>query len=130
MSVDDILVHVGTPYRETEAGPKIEGERDITSQRLTPFACCLFLPLGQEDQGGSRSRQVSRPTLLYAIRDVQGQPVRLDADDNLYVRAPELAPWVDGLEEALWQVDGMPQPAGRPGEDPVVVQARLVRVGD
>jgi hypothetical protein len=125
--VEDILVHRATPIREVEQGDWIEGERDAEPQPLDPFPCCLFLPLGQEQQQGGRSRKVTAPTLLY-----QPGPAAnvLTADDEVLVRAPELAAWTDGQAEVKWKVDGAPQPAGRPGEEPVVVQAKLVRVRD
>lgn len=129
MPLEDILVHTGVPYREEASGTWIEGEFDTEPVRLTPFDCVLFLPQGREDQGGPRARKISQPTLLYGPTDRNGQAIDLSADDELFVTAAELAPYT-GAVEVKWKVDGAPQPAGYPGDEPVVVQARLVKVDD
>lgn len=130
MPVEDIMVHTATPAGVVESGEWIEGERDVSRDAsATPFGCCLFLPRGSEDAGGMRSRQVSRPTLLYLPTDLQGEPVTVGPNDELVIDAPELAQWTGG-NPSRWQVDGRPQPAGPPGEAPIVVQAQLVAVGD
>lgn len=129
-----VLVHVATPVAFVEGEPDdewIEGEPGEAGPEPVPgvaFPAVLFLPQGQEDSNRPRSQKVSRPTLLYEpVNADTGVPVaKLSADDELMVRAPELAFWT-GAEEARWQVDGTPQPFGPPGTV-IGVQAVLKQV--
>lgn len=131
-----LLVHTGTP-QITAAGaddvwiegtPSTEGAKPRSG---APFACVLFLPQAPETGGEQVSwkpRTISRPTLLYNPTRPDGSGVLLTKDSELDVLAPELAPYL-GADSVRWQVDGSPQPAGRPGR-PVVVVATLKRVAD
>ena len=128
MPLEDILAHVATPIREEELGPKIDGERDTDDVRGEPFDCVLFLPLGKEDD--RRGRQVKRPQLMFLPFTQSGAPFALKPEDRLGIVAPELnaALGEPAEREVEWQVDGDPQPLGKPGEDVVGLLANLRRV--
>lgn len=122
MPYDDILVHLGVPVetREDTAG-WAEGEPDTPEQVPVPeraFGCCLFLPGSSEETGGRGSRQVKRPTLLLP----PGLPVT--RKDQVDVTAAELT----GPDPVRWQVEGDPQPFGKPGEATIGSQVTLRRV--
>jgi hypothetical protein len=137
--VEDIMVHTAVPVRGTSPGDDpdewAQGEPDAEDVRGAPFDCCLFLPLGTESPGtagGSRTRSVRTPTLLYLPERADGSAVALSHDLELVVVAAELN-LTEGLPadaEVRYQVDGTPQPAGRPGEDVIVVQAHLTRIDE
>lgn len=124
MAFEDILVHTARPLREEETGPKVDGRPPTAPVLGTPFACCLFLPApGAEAE--RQGRRIKRPTLLMATLDTAGEPVAVSAEFRLLVTAPELG--LDGVE---WQVEGDPQPFGKPGEELIGMQATLRRVED
>lgn len=133
-----ILVHVAVPltydepqtdpteWIEGEPGPDGGGEPDQGS----PFVCVLFLPgPGGEQQNAYRSRTVTQPTLLYnPFRDVyqaavapfpgvvgDGSPIVVRNETELLVTAPELEAWTGGVT-VRWQVVGIPQAFGPPGQ--------------
>jgi hypothetical protein len=86
-----------------------------------------------EDQSGTQvvmGRRIIQPTLLYEPFRADGSAVGLRAEDELDVTAPELnlAQGDPAGRAVRWQVVGAPQPLGRPGDDPVAVQATLRRV--
>lgn len=125
MPFEDILVHTGRPVAPETTGPKVNGKATVEDVQGTPFSCCLFLPApgGEEDRGG---RRVKRPTLLVSPVDRSGEPVTVAAKLKLLVTAPELT----GPTAVLWQVEGDPQPFGKPGEPLIGSQATLRRVED
>jgi hypothetical protein len=129
---DDVLVHVATPVRRTSTGAWAEGERVATETEGTPFACCLFVPLGAEEASPRGGRTVRRPTLLVSTLDEAGVPVSLAAEDELLILAPELNASLGAAagERVRWQVSGGLQPFGRPGDSPVGGQVELTRVED
>jgi hypothetical protein len=120
---DRILVHVATPLvtREGADTEWIEGERGevgtVDRELGVPFACVLFLPGVPEADGGEQSwrpRNITRPTLLYNLRRKDRTEVALRKEHRLSIAAPDLA-IVLGVADAEWQLDGAPQPFGRPG---------------
>jgi hypothetical protein len=127
-----VLVHVATPVRFEDGsdGEWIEGEPGEGGSEPVAgdeFPCVLFLPGGSEDSGQPRSRKITRPTLLFEpVNADSGAAVAVSADDELLVRAPEMA-FLTGAEEVRWQVEGQPQPFGPPGTV-IGVQATLKRV--
>jgi hypothetical protein len=133
VALEDVLEHTAYPLLKEEEGELVEGERDdLPPSEGVPFDCALFLPLGGEEASPRGGRQVRRPTLLYIPVDRDGEAVVLHPEDELLIVAAELNA-VEGRDaDALvrWQVEGRPQPAGRPGDDLAAVQATLVRVED
>ena len=132
---EDILVHRGkVPERPGEGGTWIEGEWVPNPPVPGPeFDCCLFLPEpGAEDVAPQvpLGRRIVQPTLLYAPYTISGAYVALKAEDELDVRAEEINRVEGRAEDAFvrWQVVGNPQPFGRPGDEPVGLQAALRRV--
>lgn len=124
MAYGDILVHTARPVREEETGPKVDGRPSTAPVQGTPFDCCLFLPApGAEAE--RQGRRIKRPTLLMATLDRAGEPVAVSAEFRLLVTAPEL-----GLDSVEWQVEGDPQPFGKPGEDVIGSQVTLRRIED
>lgn len=119
---DTLLAHTATPvsYPEVQSSPAqwIEGEPGPTGVEPVqgiPFPCVLFLP----SPGGSadteyRPRVVRRPTLLYNPTRDDDSVVVVNAEDELLVEAPELAPWT-GADVVRWLAEGDPQPFGPPG---------------
>lgn len=86
------------------------------------FPAVLFLPLGTEDTARPRSKQVSRPTLMWEpVNADTGAAVEVvSPDDELLIFAPELAgSFAQEPDEPAgtgrWMVDGAPQPFGPPG---------------
>lgn len=134
MPFDDVLVHTATPWVTVEAGELVDGDTDAEERPGTPFDCCLFLPQGAEESGTPRggSRQVKRPTLLVAAEDRTGAPVSLAKEAELDIVAPELnaASGLPSETAVRYQVDGSPQPLGRPGDDIIGFQAQVKRVED
>jgi hypothetical protein len=133
MPLEDVLVHTAWPWRTREAGEVVDGDVDATEEPRTPFDCCLFLPQGTEEGSSMRGgRQVRRPTLLVAAEDALGQPPALSHEDELDIVAEELnlAEGRPAETRIRWQVDGSPQPLGKPGEDVLGYQVTLVRVED
>jgi hypothetical protein len=138
MALEDVLVHTATPWRKVDdradapdEADWIEGEPgadDQEPERGTPFPCVLFLPLGSEEAGRPRARQVSRPTMLFLPERDDGSTVDVTGNDELLISAPELAAWT-GAAEQRWQVDGAPQPFGPPGEV-IGLQATVLKVDD
>ena len=130
-----ILVHVAVPvgYETPDDGDDqwAEGEPNEGPVALDgkAFACVIFLPSpGGDQQNPYRPRAVRTPTMLCnPTRSVRLSPsppfpgllddlspIVLDNQSELLITAPELAPWT-GAVTARWQVDGVPQPFGRPG---------------
>lgn len=139
MALSDVCVHVATPLRETEdKGDWVEGEYR-TSGKVpgTPFDCCLFLPIGEEESGGGTAvrqggRQVTRPTLLFLPEDHAGAQVSVNRELELLIVAEELnlARGMAANASERWLVDGDPQPFGKPGDDVIGYQARLSKVDE
>jgi hypothetical protein len=131
VALEDILVHVATPAATTaEEGEWIDGEQAIQDVQGRPFPCCLFLPQGAES--GRSGREVKRPTMLYLAVYPDGSAIQIMRQDRLSVVAPELGVST-GLalgEPFRFQVDGDPQPLGRPGDDLVGFYAVLKSVDD
>lgn len=139
MPYDDVLVHRATPvaamqvtdgedeYIEGEPDEDwIEGEPDVDEVPGTPFDCCLFLPQGTEQAAPRGRRTITRPTLLLAAEDDEGLPVLAAAELLLDIVAEELT----GPTPVRWQVDGDPQPFGKPGTSIIGSQVALKRVRD
>jgi hypothetical protein len=126
VSLRAVLQHLAVPVESTEAGGEwAEGERTRADEQPVPeraFNCALFLPSPNEETTARGSRRVKRPQLLVGPAD-GGQ---LSAEDKLDVTAPELT----GAEPVRWQLEGDPQPAGRPGRRPRVYVVNLRRVED
>lgn len=127
----DVLVHRGVPLQTVSSGEWVEGERVAEPVAGTPFDCVLFLPQGTFS-GEGRGRRVKEPTLLYSPENDVGAPVALSAEDEVLLSAPELnvAEGLPGDAQVRWQLTGDPQPFGKPGEDPIGLQATLRRVDD
>lgn len=119
------LVHTARRVRVVDDVPTdeddwIEGEPgDAPAPQVSAaFPVLLFLPLGTEDDDRPRSRKVSRPLMLW---EPQGDGVpQIAADDELFILAPELAGFFEPATgepagTGRWQVDGRPQPFGKPG---------------
>ncbi len=146
-----VLVHTARRLRVVDGDAEEEwiegepGESGPTTVAGDPFPVVLFLPLGTEDTGRPRSKQVSRPTLLWepVNADTGATIDSITADDELLLVAPELALDEEGVvimgattygsgaygapggtygqlaattaEGSRWMVDGAPQPFGPPG---------------
>lgn len=131
MALGDVLVHSAVPVLKRERGTSVDGDTGGSGEESgTPFDCCLFLPQGQEEQARPFGRQVRRPTLLVAPLDRLGQPTALPFKAEVDVIAPELnlAEGRPAEANVRWQVDGSPQPFGRPGDDVIGYQVTLLRV--
>lgn len=138
MSFRDVLKHEAVPYRRTESGTWVEGERVPNAEDPdggTRFRCMLFLPApGVENAqpGYFSPKRIIQPTLLYGPKDVDGAQVALSAEDELGVISPELnvaeGRAVDA--EVRWQVQGNPQAFGPPGRTVIGFQATLQRLGE
>ena len=119
MPYPDVLVHTAQSVAEVagHTPPRVEGDYDVTEERGTPFACCLFMPLpGEADR---RGRTVVEPTVL-----LPGH-VSVARSERLLITAPELT----GPDAVEWQVQGV-QPFGKPGNPLIGRQATLRRVED
>lgn len=114
-----ILVHTATPVQFVEAPSEgwAEGEpgEGVEPALGVPFQCVLFLPgPGGEQSSQYRPRVVRTPTLLYNPTRDDDSVVVVNAEDELLVEAPELAPWT-GADVVRWLAEGDPQPFGPPG---------------
>lgn len=116
-----ILVHTATLISfETGAEPTdwFEGEPGDDPAGPTAgavFPCVLFLPAPAGEavvEQSYRPRTIQRPTVLFDPNLVVGTTVT--KDDELMIAAPELATYT-GASTARWQVEGDPQPFGKPG---------------
>lgn len=125
----DILNHEGVRVRTAGSGEWVEGSRDEGPVDGPTFDCILFLPGPQAEQNRG-GRQVKRPTLMFEPFDVTGANFELVAEDQVRLTAAEEEPNVRELIEGVWEVDGDPQPFGRPGDPVVGMQAALKRVSD
>lgn len=115
-------VPVRTTAGEWRQGRRVEGKAPVPEQA---FACCLFLPAASEEEADTtRRRTVKRPELLFEPFDLADAPIDVSAEDELDITAPELT----GPDPVRWMVSGDPQPAGPPGDTPVVYVARLAKV--
>lgn len=125
-------MHVATPVRRTEGGAWVEGAFAVDETEGTPFACCLFLPQGEDQTSPRGGRRVTRPTLLVSPADQAGAPVVLSNEDELLIAHPELNPMlgVAAGERVRWQVSGGAQQFGKPGDAPIGAQVTLTRVED
>lgn len=119
----NILVHVATPVTYVEdptAVEWIEGEPGSSSATPTegaPFPCVLFMPgPGGSQDTAYRPKVVRAPTLLYNPTRADNSPVVVLGENELLVKADELAPWMGGVSPARWLCDGDPQPFGPPGQ--------------
>lgn len=146
MPLEDVTVHRAWPLRQTQpdepgGGEWVEGEwvpdvaPDAEDARGVGFDCCLFLPIGDEEEAATRviyGRNVTRPTLLYLPEDDAGNAVALTHEEELLIVAPEINVTEGRAADAevRWAVQGRPQPFGPPGEDVIGLQARLARVED
>lgn len=132
MPLADVCLHRGTRYEDRESGGYVEGSSDVGPVAVQSFACCLFLPLGDEVPDARGGRQVRRPTLLVMPLDEVDAPVALGPKVIVGIVAPELNV-AEGLApdvEVRWQVQGSAQPMGKPGDDIIGFQVNLLRVED
>lgn len=129
MAFGDILNHEAVRIREAESGEWVEGARDEGPVEGPTFDCVVFLPGPQAEQNRG-ARQVKKPTLMFEPVDVAGGNFELVAEDQVRVTAADEEPNVRKLIEGVWEVDGDPQPFGRPGDPVVGLQAGLKRVSD
>jgi hypothetical protein len=130
MPYEDVLVHTAVPIVKRRRTTTVDGDTGGTGDEPgTPFDCCLFLPQGSE-QSTPFGRQVRRPTLLVAPEDSLGQPVALPFNAEVDVIAEELnlAEGRPAEANVRWQVDGSPQPFGKPGDDVIGYQVTVKRV--
>lgn len=128
--------HVARVLRYPEGGVVfIEGEPGDGPEPApgVPFACYLFLPLGQED-AAPRGRKITRPQVMFDPVEMAGGEAAPSADDELLILAPELVAFyrsVDGEPGVgRWQITGAPQPFGPPGVQVIGLLAELSAVGD
>lgn len=125
MALEDVCVHTARPVQSEASGPKVDGRPQVSVVEGTPFECCLFLPApGGEDE--RQGRRVRRPTLLMLPEDTAGERLEVKAKQRLRITALE----VTGPAAVEWQVEGDPQPFGKPGDDLIGWQATLRRVED
>lgn len=127
----DVLVHTARVGRRIVGTEWVEGEYSEVEEFGPPFDCCLFLPQGTESPEG-RGRRVREPTLLIGPDDQAGDPVAVEATDELLIVAPELnlAEGMAAETEVRWTVVGSGQPFGKPGNDVIGLQLTIRRVVD
>lgn len=130
MSLRSVLRHTAVPFSRVEFGELVEGQPQDDVLPGRAFPCVIFL--GETAEQNRRGREVRQTQMLYTGFYDDGSVVPLDRADHLLVTAPE-------LNEALgrpagaplrFQVQGDPQPAGKPGRRIKVMLVNLKQVKD
>lgn len=106
MALGAALVDRARIIRNVPQPRKIEGRTQFAKVTLPWFRCRVQMPNKPRtaDAAGGRTRAEARPTLLYGIRDSEGNAISLTSTDELEVQVKEIA------EHALYQVDADPMP--------------------
>lgn len=105
MAFGTALVDRARIVREEPQPRKVEGRTIFSTVTYPWFRARLTIGARPRtaDPTGGRTRVESRPTLMYALRDESGEPVALDAEDQVEVESV-------GQASGLWRLDGQPQP--------------------
>lgn len=82
---------------------RVEGKTVATPTTGAWFRARLELPAGSEDRSTGRRRVVTSPTLMYGIRDEQGQAILLNSSSRVEVDSPQLG-------RAVWEITADPAP--------------------
>lgn len=105
MALTAALVDRARPVERRRSGRRVEGRTVFGEARGAWFKARLELPQapeGAEAPTGVRP-VVTAPTLMYGVRDSDGQPVELTNQKRVEVDSKELG-------RATWDVVGDPQP--------------------
>ena len=109
MGLNAALVDRARVRRTVPLPQKVEGKTVATDTFGAWFRCRLELPSGSllrdraTEQGGQRSRVVTSPTLLCGFYDSDGNPIKVNARDQLDVDSAELG-------RNTWQITADPAP--------------------
>lgn len=106
MGLSSALVDRATPVTREPVGAKVEGRTVRSSVEGVEFKCRLdFGSMGDTTDPAVGSPMVSRvATMLFAFRDVNGDPVTIDAGMRVRIVSRSL-----GIDE-LFDVAGDPEP--------------------
>lgn len=105
MALGSALVDRARIVRNTPQPRKVEGRTQMAKVKHAWFRCRLTLPQRphSNDPSNGRRRTDSRPSLLYGLRDADGEPVDLSPEDEVEIESKELG-------TALWRLDAAPEP--------------------
>lgn len=123
MALGRALVDQARPLTKAQSAVKIRGESRFETLRGQWFRCRLTLPGPQESAPQySRRRVVLVPSLLYGVKDADGELLRLGIEMRLEVNSRELG-------RTIWDVVSEPEPL-RKRRRVIGWQASLRRVKD
>lgn len=130
MPLGDVCIHEAWPVvttnvvkDEDDEDLYIDGEPDEepTTGKLIE---CFFMEPGEKEQTSPvSSKKITQPTFLCEEIHPDGTLIKLKAEDDILVLAPEIL----GDDPVLFQVDGGPTPLAPPGEV-IGYEVRLKRV--
>ena len=105
MAVGSVLVDRARPLYREQSAAKVEGTSQQPFVSGEWFKARLTIPQSTEVQepGAGRRRVEVRPTLMFAKRDVTGEPVKLTVEDRIEVDSKQLG-------RAVYLLDGDPEP--------------------
>lgn len=125
MALGSVLVDRARVVERVAAAAKVEGRTPMVPVTGAWFRARLFLPMTREEEAASRpshKRSVKVPTLLYGIRDLEGEPITLREDTKVQVNS--------GLDVGVYEVTGI-EVIRKKGRNSILChQAQLRRVAD
>jgi hypothetical protein len=107
MALGSVLVDRARIVSKEAASARIEGTTQMATVTSQWFRARLFLPSAGENDGPSgngygRTKVISRPQLMWGMRDLDGELIDVHFDHKIHVVSVQLG-------EAIWQVDGEPE---------------------
>lgn len=103
MALGSIMVDRGYLRRRVRDTHSVQGTRRYTIAEGAQFRCRLDLGGGTERKVQERTSGEVRPRLYALLRDRDRKPLVFRQDDEIRVVSNELG-------EAIWQIEGEPQP--------------------
>jgi hypothetical protein len=105
MALGSALVDRARIVRNRPQPQRVDGRTEFAKVSSSWFRCRLTVPARPRNRQGNVTRSESHPTLLYEVKNADGDPVGLTGDDEVEVVAAEL-----GDAAGLFKVDGEPEP--------------------
>ena len=103
MGLQSVLVDRARPLRKVVGSQRVEGTTVVEAQTGDWFRARLTLPEAAEQTQNGRKVTMPSPSLLYSLKDTEGNPIELAAQDRVEVESVQLGSHV-------WQVTGDPKP--------------------
>lgn len=104
MGLGTALVDKARVRRNAVSGPRVEGTTQYAPTFSEWFRCRLMLDSGNESNAAADAHRTTRQAkLMYALRDVTGEPFEVRATDIIEVDSGELG-------EMTFEVTSLPKP--------------------